>query len=512
MAQSRDAIFFTDEDFAWVEPRAEPEPAVEAPPSRTRPVRRQQRTLAGDLRRLRAAVPRRGIALPARARTLVVPAALLLIVGVALLIILRGHSANQAGAPPKPLKPLATEPPPNAPTSIQMLRRGDRKAAVADLQTALTALGLYSLPADGVFGDSTSAAVLAFQRSRGLSPDGVAGPATMAALVAALSEGAKSDATAADTGLAAAAEQGRLSHASAQHFSSMLSDSLSGLEKLSPGRVSALAVVFLEVAYHVDAYDEHRARVLFGMLQANAAYLAKHPPPTERVDMEDADGIAYRYFPGHGFQFHPIAAFSRLNSLAGHGRTAQVERLANALVARGVPTGKALVWEYYFPFGGPNRWISGFAQATAAQALARSGALLHDPAFFKDAKAAFRAIPKLLSMNLGGGVWIREYGYSDMPILNAQLQSLLSLMDYVRISGDKAAMAYVAKQAAASKTLLASFDTGCWSRYSLNGSPASLDYHKYHVRLLQKLAKTTGEAIWPQTASRWEGYLAARPC
>jgi hypothetical protein len=393
-----------------------------------------------------------------------------------------------------------------------MLRRGDRKAAVADLQTALTALGLYSQPADGVFGDSTSAAVVAFQRSRGLSADGVAGPATMAALVTALSEGAKSDATAADTGLAAAAEQGRLSHASAQHFSTMLSDSLTRLEKLSPGRVSALAVVFHEVASHVDDFDEHRARVLFGMLQANAAYLAKHPPPTERVDMEDADGIAYRYFPGHGFQFHPIAAFARLNSLAAHGKTARVKRLATALVARGVPTGRAVVWEYYFPFGGPDRWISGFAQATAAQALARSGALLHDPAFFKDAKAAFRAIPKLLSMNLGGGVWIREYGYSDMPILNAQLQSLLSLMDYVRISADQAAKAYVAKQAGASKTLLASFDTGCWSRYSLNGSPASLDYHKYHVRLLQKLAKTTGAAIWAETASQWDGYLAAGPC
>jgi hypothetical protein len=507
--RSGDLLFLPGEEFAWVEPQSEPQPAAAA---RARPRKKRPRTFARDVARLRAGLRAWTAALPGGARSMVIPAAFLLLAGLAALFALRGGKGNEASAPLKPLPRLAVSAPPNAPTSMEMLRRGDRKPAVADLQQALAALGLYSQPADGVFGDSTGAAVLAFQRNRGLAPDGVAGPATMKALGDAVAEGAKSDAAIADAGLASAAESGRLSSSSAHRFRSLLADSLSRLERLSPGRVATLALVFRNVAAHTADYDEHRALVLFPMLEANAGYLAKHAPPTTRTDIEDGAGIAYRYFPGYGFQFHPIAAFARLNSLARRQKTAEVRRLATALVARGVPTGNELVWEYYFPFGGPSRWTSGFAQATAAQALARSAALLHDPGLFKAARAAFRAIPNELSLDVGGGVWIREYGYTDMAILNAQLQSLISLREYVRISGDNAAGAYVAKQETASRALLPSFDTGCWSRYSLNGSPASLDYHKYHVALLQSLAKATGDPVWAETAARWKGYLAAGPC
>jgi murein DD-endopeptidase MepM/ murein hydrolase activator NlpD len=53
---------------------------------------------------------------------------------------------------------------------------------VAALQVALHARGVYEGTIDGERGPSTSAAVAEFQRSRGLLVDGVAGPATRAAL------------------------------------------------------------------------------------------------------------------------------------------------------------------------------------------------------------------------------------------------------------------------------------------------------------------------------------------
>lgn len=62
-----------------------------------------------------------------------------------------------------------------------ILRRGARGAAVAALQTALTARG-HPLAADGAFGPATERAVKAFQGRAGLVVDGIAGPATMAAL------------------------------------------------------------------------------------------------------------------------------------------------------------------------------------------------------------------------------------------------------------------------------------------------------------------------------------------
>ncbi|MGY1639400.1 peptidoglycan-binding protein [Geodermatophilus sp. SYSU D00742] len=65
------------------------------------------------------------------------------------------------------------------------LRRGSTGAAVAALQRVLTDLG-HPLAADGDFGARTDAAVRAFQTRTGLSPDGVVGPRTKAALAAAL--------------------------------------------------------------------------------------------------------------------------------------------------------------------------------------------------------------------------------------------------------------------------------------------------------------------------------------
>ena len=52
------------------------------------------------------------------------------------------------------------------------------------LQSALFQLGFDPNGTDGRFGAGTEAAVKAFQKSKGLTPDGIAGPATMAALQA----------------------------------------------------------------------------------------------------------------------------------------------------------------------------------------------------------------------------------------------------------------------------------------------------------------------------------------
>jgi hypothetical protein len=99
-----------------------------------------------------------------------------------------------------------------------------------------------------------------------------------------------------------------------------------------------------------------------------------------------------------------------------------------------------------------------------------------------------------------------------MPILNAQLQSILSLQDYVDITGDADARETVAGMEAATRAVLAQFDTGCWSRYSLGGSPASLHYHTYHVHLLERVGAETGDPLWSQTATHWQGYLDAGGC
>jgi peptidoglycan hydrolase-like protein with peptidoglycan-binding domain len=509
------ARFFTDDDFVWVEPALETAPTMPTTlPAPMCPRRRgETRTFAGDLARLRAGIAAQAESVPPRVRALVAASVLVGLLALALVVTIRPTGHSEEAVPPKVVPKSGSLPKQaaqgNASPAFKTMRAGDRTAAVADLQQALGALGLYSQPFDGDFGDSTAAAVLAFQSAHGLVADGVAGPTTLQALVETLSADAKSDAAVAQDGLAAAVAAGRLSNASAARYRSLLDASLERLRTAPPGRVPTVALVFHDVASFSADYDEPRALTLFSMLKENVDYLLKRAPPAQFTDARAADGVVYRFINGHGFQFHPIANFARLNRLAAKGRQNAVKRLAAALVARGNPSGKGLLWEYYFPFGGPTRWTSGFAQAIGAQALARSAALLHDDKLAEAARAAYRGISRGLWLERGGGLWIREYGYSDMAVLNAQLQSLVSLYDYVKTSGDSLARADVVNMSSATRTLLPQLDTGCWSRYSLGGSPASLHYHTYHVSLLKQLAARTGDPLWSTTAARWNGYLGS---
>jgi putative chitinase len=68
---------------------------------------------------------------------------------------------------------------------MPVLKQGSSGPDVQDLQQKLKGLGFDPNGVDGNFGPGTKAAVIAFQQSKGLQADGMAGPATMAALQAA---------------------------------------------------------------------------------------------------------------------------------------------------------------------------------------------------------------------------------------------------------------------------------------------------------------------------------------
>lgn len=63
-----------------------------------------------------------------------------------------------------------------------LLRLGMEGDAVAQLQRRLANLGYYQGPVDGIFGAKTEAAVKAAQENFNLTPDGIVGPDTWAAL------------------------------------------------------------------------------------------------------------------------------------------------------------------------------------------------------------------------------------------------------------------------------------------------------------------------------------------
>jgi N-acetyl-anhydromuramyl-L-alanine amidase AmpD len=86
------------------------------------------------------------------------------------------------GPAPGPVEPPD---PGGATAEVRTLRRGSRGDEVLDAQRRLQAAGFDPGPLDGVFGPKTLGAVIAFQRSRGVTADGIVGPRTWAALLAA---------------------------------------------------------------------------------------------------------------------------------------------------------------------------------------------------------------------------------------------------------------------------------------------------------------------------------------
>jgi hypothetical protein len=260
-----------------------------------------------------------------------------------------------------------------------------------------------------------------------------------------------------------------------------------------------------------DRLTAPRASAVFGQLKANDDYFATRAAPRNGTDITDADGIVYRYFPGRCFEFHPLANVAALNARVAAKDLAGAQRLATALEARAVPeSGGAIVWEYYFPFGGSPPWVSGMAQSVGAQAFARAAALVTDDSaeLLQEATASFRAVPRL-TMKLAAGPWIKLYSFSKNPVLNAQLQSVVSLQTYAAATGDSTASSLAAQMQEAAAATVSRFDTGYWTYYSLAGNPSPLSYQKFVVQLLHKLAPS--DPRFAQAADRFAAYLRQPP-
>ncbi len=261
---------------------------------------------------------------------------------------------------------------------------------------------------------------------------------------------------------------------------------------LPSGRREHVAVALEELASFSGRLTAPRALGLIGQLHANDDYFAKHYAPGPKTDVTDADGLVYRYFPGRCLEFHPLANFGALNARVAANDVTGAQRLADALIARGVyQQGGGIAWEYFFDYsGGRAPWLSGMAQAVAAQAFARTAALVPDEetVLMREARAAYRVIPGRLLTSVAAGPWIRLYSFQSLRVLNAQLQAVISLQSYATTAEDPDAAALAARMQRAAAATLPSFDTGYWTYYSLPHEPSPLDYQQYVVQLLKKLA------------------------
>jgi len=121
-------------------------------------------------------------------RALALTGRALVLAGVILLVsIAVGHQPPLlAQAPPT----STSGPAETTPATWPLLQLGDSGAAVSQLQSELSRMGIFTAPRDGVYGPNTEAAVKRFQQQQGLTADGVVGTQTWQALAIAQSPGA----------------------------------------------------------------------------------------------------------------------------------------------------------------------------------------------------------------------------------------------------------------------------------------------------------------------------------
>ncbi|MBV8079175.1 MAG: hypothetical protein JO186_02225, partial [Actinobacteria bacterium] len=121
----------------------------------------------------------------------------------------------------------------------------------------------------------------------------------------------------------------------------------------------------------------------------------------------------------------------------------------------------------------------------------------------------FRAIPGRLVQQLPEGPWIKLYGFNKAVVLNAQLQTIVSLGEYAGAAEDSAASALASQLEQTTLTDLPRFDSGYWTYYQLPHTFSPLDYQQFVVSLLQKLAPQN--PAFGAAATRFDGYDTQPP-
>ncbi len=143
-----------------------------------------------------------------------------------------------------------------------------------------------------------------------------------------------------------------------------------------------------------------RMPALFLILRRNAEFWPRSPFPANRgVVTFRGSELVFEYYSGSGLQLQPLVNFKKANQLhgacvkgTGTCEKGRLRRLISELVRTSARRGGFRTWEYYFWFGGGRPpWISGMAQATAIQALARASQLLGDSGLRRYAREAFPA-------------------------------------------------------------------------------------------------------------------------
>jgi len=255
-------------------------------------------------------------------------------------------------------------------------------------------------------------------------------------------------------------------------------------------------------------------------LERNRAYWSANAggPSTRRISFPGSQ-LVWQWFPGQGLQFHPLANFAKLNQLWA-SRNDDMSQLLDELLALRVPRAGGTAWEYYFAFGGGKPpWVSGLAQGTGIQSIARvaqrTGRQEEVFPIADEALGVFEtATPAGVRVETASGPHYALYSFDPgLRVINGFLQALVGLYDLGRIGNDERARTLYADGERAARVELPTFDTGAWSLYS-RGSvehESDLSYHQLLRAFLKSMCTRTDDPVYCDTELRFAQYELEPP-
>jgi hypothetical protein len=281
---------------------------------------------------------------------------------------------------------------------------------------------------------------------------------------------------------------------------------LGGVEALADGLAltpSRLPAVFLNLRRNTRTWTE-----------------APFPAAGERRTFGRGPAV-FQYVPGQGMQLHPLATWGRINAGlhrcldragAGCGSRA-LRRQVDGAARLASERGGFRTWEYLYRYAqGTPPWISGMAQATAVQALARAARAFRARRYAKLARqalGAFETAPPTgvaVPAAAGGERYVMYSFAPTMQILNGELQAVNGLRTAASLTGSPRATRLARAGDTAVRRVVAGFDTGAWSLYSAAGAETTLSYHQLTTGFLAASCRRTGERTYCDAARRFTRY------
>jgi hypothetical protein len=240
----------------------------------------------------------------------------------------------------------------------------------------------------------------------------------------------------------------------------------------------------------------------------------------QRIEFEDSE-LVWQYYPGQGVQLQMLGNFGKLNGLWGTRRDDDtLAVMLDELLALPAERAGGVAWEYYFNFGGGRPpWVSGLAEGTAVQALARAANRLDREAdvlpVAQRALGVFEApTPAGVRVPAEQGNHYAIYSFApELRVLNGFVQSLIGLYDYARLAGDPRATALFESGEREARVEVPTYDTGAWSLYSRGSSTreSDLSYHDLLQDFLDGLCRRTDAEVYCSTAQRFLDYKEQPP-